>query len=81
MSESEPDVNNNIDTGSRSTVYCTALAEGHQAEWDFLWARYLGATSANEQSTILRALGCTKEVWILQVREENPCSSRCSVLR
>ncbi len=49
------------------TVYCVSIANGGQKEWDFLWQMYLKSNNANEKTNILRALSCSKEVWILQV--------------
>lgn len=49
------------------TIYCSAISAGGEKEWDFLWNMYLKSNNANEKSNILRALACSKEVWILQV--------------
>jgi hypothetical protein len=49
------------------TIFCSAIAAGGEKEWDFLWQMYLKSNNANEKSNILKALGCSKEVWILQV--------------
>ena len=57
MSQPDPDAVNPVDPELKSTAYCTAIAEGGQAEWDFLWQRYLNSDSADEQRTVLYALG------------------------
>lgn len=49
----------------RRIVYCSAVRNGGQREWDFLWNRYQKSNVATEKSSILGALGCTKEVWLL----------------
>ena len=46
-------------------TYCNAISDGSTAEWDFAWERYENSHVASEKSTILSALGCTKEVWLL----------------
>ena len=46
-------------------VYCTAIREGGEAEWEFAWARYQAANVAAEKSRLLSALGCTEEIWIM----------------
>lgn len=34
-------------------------------EWDFAWDRFLNTTISSEKETLLRALGCSREHWIL----------------
>ena len=67
MSSPTPELNNGIDPGSRYIVYCTAISKGDELEWDFLWDQYLKTNNANEKSTIIQALACSKQIWILQV--------------
>lgn len=50
----------------RSTIYCTAVRSGGENEWRFLWERYTRSNVAAERSQILGALGCSREVWLLQ---------------
>ena len=42
-------------------MYCTAVANGDNAVWDFLFQRYLNGDNANEKSTVLGALGCSTD--------------------
>ncbi|XP_069952146.1 aminopeptidase N [Cherax quadricarinatus] len=49
----------------KRTVYCTAIAAGGEEEWNFGWNQYLASNVGSEKSTLLYALGCTKEIWIL----------------
>ncbi|XP_037803061.1 LOW QUALITY PROTEIN: aminopeptidase N-like [Penaeus monodon] len=49
----------------KSTVYCTAIAGGGEAEWEAAWALYLEANVGAEKDRLLSALGCTEEVWLL----------------
>jgi hypothetical protein len=43
----------------RSVVYCSAVSNGEEREWNFLWEQYKKTDVSNEQVTILSALGCT----------------------
>lgn len=50
----------------RSVVYCTAIRHGSDKEWQFLWERYGKSNVGTERSLILSALGCSREIWLLQ---------------
>jgi aminopeptidase N len=56
---------NRIPANLRSVVFCTALEQGDEKEWNFLWDRYKESIITTEQVTILSALGCTKNVSLL----------------
>jgi hypothetical protein len=43
----------------QSVTYCTALRDGREDDWNFLWNKYVNSNYATEQSLILTALGCT----------------------
>ena len=47
------------------TVLCSAVAQGNESVWDWLWQRYLNTHNANEKVVIMTSLTCSKEVWIL----------------
>uniref|UniRef100_A0A1B6GWM4 Aminopeptidase n=2 Tax=Proconiini TaxID=565685 RepID=A0A1B6GWM4_9HEMI len=64
-SSPQPDRDNPISANLKSTVYCTAIREGGQPEWDFAWNRYLHTNVGSEKSLLLAALGCSRETWIL----------------
>lgn len=49
----------------RSTIYCHAVSEGDDQEWDFGWDRYQASNVASEKMDILVALSCTNEIWLL----------------
>ncbi|KAK7075491.1 hypothetical protein SK128_020460 [Halocaridina rubra] len=55
-----------ISPNLKSTVYCTAIADGGEVEWDFAWNQYLSSNVASERVVLLNAMGCSKEIWILQ---------------
>lgn len=60
-----PDLENTINPDLRETVYCTAISDGGQEEWDFAWNMYLSSNVEGDKEIILSALSCSKEVWIL----------------
>nr|XP_019935919.1 PREDICTED: aminopeptidase Ey-like isoform X1 [Paralichthys olivaceus] len=57
--------NNDISPNLRSTVYCNALAEGGEKEWDFAWSMYKKATIASEANKLMHALSCATKPWLL----------------
>lgn len=50
----------------RSVIYCTAIRQGGDREWKFLWTRYSKSNVGSERSMILGSLGCSREIWLLQ---------------
>ena len=70
MSSNNPDTENDINPGLRHIIYCTAISKGDEREWDFLWERLKKTNNANEKSTILSSLACTKHIWMLRVSLE-----------
>ena len=66
MSEADPDSQSPLPSSTRDSVLCTAVSEGDEATWDFVWARYLGSHNANEKLSLLTALACSREVWLLE---------------
>ncbi|KAF2365600.1 ERAP1-like C-terminal domain, partial [Trinorchestia longiramus] len=54
-----------ISANLRSSVYCSAVGQGGETEWNFAWAQYLATNVAREKDRLLYALSCTREVWIL----------------
>ena len=49
----------------KRAVYCNAIAEGGEREWDFGWERYENSNVATEKSLLLGSLACSKEIWLL----------------
>ncbi|CAG9772621.1 unnamed protein product [Ceutorhynchus assimilis] len=49
----------------RSVVYCTAIREGSEIEWNFAYEKYLESSSPTEKNILLDSLGCTKLKWLL----------------
>ncbi|KAM9409838.1 aminopeptidase Ey-like isoform 2-T2 [Pholidichthys leucotaenia] len=56
---------NKINPNLKSTVYCSAIAEGGEEEWDFAWGMYKNATLASEADKLMSALSCTRQPWLL----------------
>ncbi|KAF2365598.1 Peptidase M1 membrane alanine aminopeptidase N-terminal [Trinorchestia longiramus] len=54
-----------VSTNLKSSVYCAAVAQGSEAEWNFLWKEYMASNVASEKKTMMSSLGCSKELWIL----------------
>ena len=52
----------------RRTIYCSAIASGGEKDWNFLLKQYRKSNNANEKIDILNALGCSRDLWVLQVR-------------
>ncbi|KAG7473230.1 hypothetical protein MATL_G00093480 [Megalops atlanticus] len=57
--------NNPIHPNLRTTVYCSAIAAGGAAEWDFGLKMFLAASIATEADKLRSALACTKQPWLL----------------
>ncbi|KAK3860173.1 hypothetical protein Pcinc_033761 [Petrolisthes cinctipes] len=60
-----PDNHTLISANLKSTVYCHAIAEGGEEEWNFAWHQYLESNVGSEKNRLLSAMGCTKHIWIL----------------
>lgn len=65
MHQPNPDINNPVSPNLKNIVYCTAIKYGDQAEWDYAWERFQKTTVPSEKETLLSALGCSRETWIL----------------
>ncbi|XP_077630478.1 aminopeptidase N [Crocuta crocuta] len=57
--------NNPIHPNLRSTVYCNAIAQGGEEEWNFVWEQFQKAELVNEADKLRGALACSNQVWIL----------------
>jgi aminopeptidase N len=56
---------NRIKPELRHRAYCTAIEYGNKDDWEFLWRVYEKEQGATERDRILRALACSRELWIL----------------
>jgi len=65
MVEPDSELANPVDVNLKYQTYCNAIDDGGEEEWNFAWERYQNSFVASEKATILSALACTKEVWLL----------------
>nr|XP_044251596.1 membrane alanyl aminopeptidase-like [Drosophila takahashii] len=65
-SAANPDEKNPVPKDVRSIVYCAAIKYGSDEDWEFLWTRYQKSNVATETLSIIDALSCSREVWLLQ---------------
>lgn len=65
MVEPDAELSNPIDVNLKYQTYCNAIAKGSEEEWDFAWERYKASNVASEKATLLQALGCTEEIWLM----------------
>ncbi|KAG9508960.1 Aminopeptidase N [Fragariocoptes setiger] len=56
---------NYIEPSLREIIYCNVVRHGKESDWDFLWRQYDREQSANERDRILKALACSRELWML----------------
>ncbi|KAM7396134.1 hypothetical protein PAMP_019202 [Pampus punctatissimus] len=57
---------NLIHPNLRSAVYCSAMAAGDEAEWEFGWYQFKNASLASEASKLMSALACTNNTQLLK---------------
>ncbi|XP_050674889.1 aminopeptidase N-like isoform X2 [Leptidea sinapis] len=65
MNVDNPDEYNPIPLDLRSTVYCVGVRRGSVREWRFALERRRRVNSAAARDHLLRALACSRDVWIL----------------
>ncbi|KAM3925883.1 aminopeptidase N-like [Leptodactylus fuscus] len=56
---------NGIHPNLRSAIYCSAIAEGGEEEWNFAWEQFRNTTNAQEADKLRAGLACSKEPWTL----------------
>ncbi|XP_050688572.1 aminopeptidase N-like [Eriocheir sinensis] len=61
----KPESKSIISPNLKDVVYCTAIGKGGEMEWEFAWKQYLASNVASEKSKLLKALGCSKKIWML----------------
>ncbi|XP_054883503.1 aminopeptidase Ey-like isoform X2 [Poeciliopsis prolifica] len=57
---------NPIHPNLRSAVYCSAVAAGGEAEWNFTWSQFQDATVASEAKKLMLALACSNDTQLLE---------------
>ena len=46
-------------------MYCTAIREGGEKEWNFAWEQYKSETNANAKNTLQSGMSCSRQPWII----------------
>ena len=67
-----------IEVDMKSTVYCEAVENGNEEEWNFGWERYQKSNVATEKRDLLGALSCTKEIWLMNRYEKKSATFYCA---
>lgn len=47
-------------------VYCSGVATGGEAEWEFVWSQFKNASVASEAQKLMSALSCTNSTQLLR---------------
>ena len=50
----------------KETVYCNAIKNGNEKEWNFAWERFKNSNVASEKSMLLDGLSCAEKTSILK---------------
>lgn len=72
---------NRIPKDLRRLVYCYGVKEGGEKEWNFLWEQYKKANLASEKNLLMRALGCTRNSWLLKEYLEKTIQENSGIKR
>lgn len=57
--------NNQVPPNYRQIVYCTAIREGTEIEWNFVFDQYLNETDSNIKNTLQAAMSCSRLPWLI----------------
>jgi len=71
---------NPINVNLKRSVYCQAISNGDESQWDFGWERYTKSNVATEKDMLLAGLSCTKQIWLLN-RYLDMCLTKDSGIR
>ena len=55
-----------VPVNEKSTITCTAIANGNSAEWDFAFQLYVDSNVAAESAKLLYGLSCSNDPVILE---------------
>ncbi|XP_058125970.1 aminopeptidase N-like [Anopheles ziemanni] len=66
MKVTDPETSNPVPLNLRPVVYCNAIRNGNEVQWNFLWQRYLRSNVGSEKIMIIGALSCTREAWLVE---------------
>ncbi|XP_026478385.1 aminopeptidase N-like isoform X2 [Ctenocephalides felis] len=56
---------NPISPDVRLPVYCAGIKQGNVEEWDFAFKKFKASNVPSEKMTLLSAMGCSRDPWIL----------------
>lgn len=56
-----PRVARGVSLELREVVYCTAIAHGGAAEWNFAWSQYSISNDQKYKHMLLRVMGCGRD--------------------
>ena len=60
----------NLSVDLKSPIYCTAVSQCDESDWNYLWDKYQSESSSpSEKNNILLALTCSNQPKTLQVSE------------
>ncbi|KAM4808225.1 aminopeptidase Q [Rhinophrynus dorsalis] len=57
---------NGIPHSIRNVIYCYAIAEGSEKEWEFAWNMFNKSEDKIEADFLIHGMSCTKEPWLLR---------------
>ncbi|KAK7075272.1 hypothetical protein SK128_014552 [Halocaridina rubra] len=57
--------NFSVPSNVAESVYCTAVNQGAQVEWEFLWSQFHRTGKAHRKQAMGKALGCASQTWLL----------------
>jgi len=49
----------------KMVIYNAGIAHGTDDDWEFMWERYVNERDDSEKRKLIRALGTTKETYLL----------------
>lgn len=58
---------NRVPADLAQAIYCTAIREGSEDEWEFLWNKLNKENVFDERRLLLRGLGCTIKPELIKV--------------
>ncbi|KRT82677.1 hypothetical protein AMK59_3046, partial [Oryctes borbonicus] len=49
----------------RKTIFCTAIRDGSEEEWNFLWNQIKSQKTNSDIEEVFISLGCTRDTWLI----------------
>ncbi|KAG1678936.1 Aminopeptidase N [Nymphon striatum] len=63
----------------RGVVYCSAMANGGDAEFDFAWKQYHLTQVASERDKLMSAMTCSQQPWIISTLMQRAMNSSSGI--